>query len=178
MKKPKATSENTGSTSKTLRASSRATSSQRLSSKTVKTVGNASAPRRAKSSSPSLPIVARTAASSRQDEPHDGSASSIKRFSVDELWTRPDGGTDWARVAAQSDADIARAVASDPEAAPLGIDWSAARLYAPMVKLPLSLRVDPDVLAFFKSLGKGYQTRMNAVLRSYMEHELYSRKTK
>lgn len=47
-----------------------------------------------------------------------------------------------------------------------------------MVKLPLSLRVDPDVLAFFKSLGKGYQTRMNAVLRSYMEHELYSRKTK
>lgn len=58
------------------------------------------------------------------------------------------------------------------------MDWSAAKIYAPMVKLPMSLRIDPDVLEYFKSLGKGYQTRMNAVLRSYMEHELFSRKTK
>jgi uncharacterized protein (DUF4415 family) len=40
----------------------------------------------------------------------------------------------------------------------------------------MSLRIDPDILAFFKSRGRGYQTRMNAVLRAYMEHEL-SRKT-
>ena len=40
------------------------------------------------------------------------------------------------------------------------------------MKLPLSLRIDPEVLAYFKAGGKGYQTRMNAVLRSYMEHRL------
>ena len=42
--------------------------------------------------------------------------------------------------------------------------------------MPMSLRLDPDILKFFKSRGRGYQTRMNAVLRAYMEHEL-SRKT-
>ena len=36
------------------------------------------------------------------------------------------------------------------------------------VKVPLSIKVDADVLAWFKSGGKGYQTRMNAVLREAM----------
>ncbi|MGL4296346.1 MAG: BrnA antitoxin family protein [Aestuariivirga sp.] len=40
----------------------------------------------------------------------------------------------------------------------------------------MSLRIDPDVLAFFKASGKGYQTRMNAVLRAYMEHRLRERR--
>ena len=77
-----------------------------------------------------------------------------------------------------TDEDIARAVAEDPDAAPLDIDWSKAKVYGPLIKHPTSLRIDPDVLAFFKSLGKGYQTRMNAVLRSYMEHELTKKQAK
>ncbi len=36
-------------------------------------------------------------------------------------------------------------------------------------KEPISLRVDSDVLAFFKAQGKGHLTRMNAVLRSYVD---------
>ena len=36
-------------------------------------------------------------------------------------------------------------------------------------KEPVSLRVDSDVLEFFKAQGKGHLTRMNAVLRSYVE---------
>jgi uncharacterized protein (DUF4415 family) len=39
----------------------------------------------------------------------------------------------------------------------------------PVGKQPISLRVDEDVLEYFRSLGPGYQTRMNAVLRSYMK---------
>ena len=39
----------------------------------------------------------------------------------------------------------------------------------PERKQSISLRVDSDVLAYFKSFGKGYQTRMNAVLRTYMQ---------
>ena len=41
----------------------------------------------------------------------------------------------------------------------------------PVKKRSISLRIDPDVLSFFKSLGKGYQTRINAVLRAYMRSQ-------
>ncbi len=36
-------------------------------------------------------------------------------------------------------------------------------------KVPITLRVDPDVLEWFKVEGDGYQTRMNAVLRAYRD---------
>ncbi len=36
-------------------------------------------------------------------------------------------------------------------------------------KAPISLRVDPEVLDWFKAQGPGYQTRINAVLRAFME---------
>ena len=36
-------------------------------------------------------------------------------------------------------------------------------------KLQITLRLDPDVLAFFRQHGKGYQTTINAVLRRYVE---------
>jgi uncharacterized protein (DUF4415 family) len=45
---------------------------------------------------------------------------------------------------------------------------AAARWVMPPKKVPISLRVDPDVLAFFKRGGDGYQSRMNAVLRAFM----------
>ncbi len=50
-------------------------------------------------------------------------------------------------------------------------DWSKAvrgAFYRP-VKKPLSLRVDADVIDWFQRQGQGYQTRMNAVLRNYVE---------
>ena len=84
----------------------------------------------------------------------------------------PPGKTNWAKFDAMADEDIARAVADDPDAALLDLDWSKAKIYYPKGKLPVSLRVDADVFAFFKLKGRGYQTRMNAVLRSYVEHEL------
>lgn len=49
-------------------------------------------------------------------------------------------------------------------------DWSHAfmgKFYKP-VKRPVSLRLDADVLAWIKSQGKGYQTRINRLLRSAM----------
>ncbi|MDJ0826221.1 MAG: BrnA antitoxin family protein [Rhodobacter sp.] len=49
------------------------------------------------------------------------------------------------------------------------VDWSSAELVVPDTKKSVSLRLDPDVLDFFRSQGKGYQTRINAVLRTYME---------
>lgn len=47
--------------------------------------------------------------------------------------------------------------------------WDSALPQAPKTKQAISMRVDPEVLAFFKAQGDGYQTRINAVLRSYVE---------
>lgn len=45
--------------------------------------------------------------------------------------------------------------------------WRSATLTLPEPKAAISLRVDRDVLNWFKAQGKGYQSLMNAVLRSY-----------
>jgi uncharacterized protein (DUF4415 family) len=66
-----------------------------------------------------------------------------------------------------SDADIART--APPELAALPPDfWDSATLVVPGPKKAISLRVDEDVLAWFRKSGPRYQTRMNAVLRSYV----------
>ena len=77
--------------------------------------------------------------------------------------------TDFNYLDRVSDQEIAAAVAQDPDAAPLDIDWSKAELVIPPGKKPISIRVDEDVLDFFKKQGAGYQRRINAVLRSYMQ---------
>jgi uncharacterized protein (DUF4415 family) len=54
---------------------------------------------------------------------------------------------------------------------PPTLDWSKAvvgKFYRP-IKKPLTIRLDADVLAWFKGQGRGYQTRINALLRSAME---------
>lgn len=80
---------------------------------------------------------------------------------------RPVGPMDVARVRKMSERDIART--SPPELANLPDDlWDEAVLVALVVKQAISLRVDPDVLAWFRAQGPRYQSRMNAVLRAYM----------
>jgi uncharacterized protein (DUF4415 family) len=48
-------------------------------------------------------------------------------------------------------------------------DWTAVAIPQQSRKTLISLRVDPEVLDFFKAQGPGYQTRMNAVLTAYMQ---------
>ena len=54
---------------------------------------------------------------------------------------------------------------------PLGEDfWNNARVVWPKgSKKQITMRLDADLVEWFKGQGKGYQTRMNAVLRSYYE---------
>lgn len=49
--------------------------------------------------------------------------------------------------------------------------WANAKVGIPQTKKAVSLRIDDDILQWFKSTGKGYQTRMNLVLRSYMQSQ-------
>ena len=81
------------------------------------------------------------------------------------------GRTDWKRVDTLTDAEIDKASAADPDAAPtLDSDWFAeAELVLPERKQAISLRVDADVLQWYKAQGPGYLSRMNAILRQYAE---------
>jgi uncharacterized protein (DUF4415 family) len=60
--------------------------------------------------------------------------------------------------------------ADAPEAAPIGEEfWKRARVVMPSGKTSVHLRIDSDVFDWFKRQGNGHLTRMNAVLRSYVE---------
>jgi uncharacterized protein (DUF4415 family) len=59
-----------------------------------------------------------------------------------------------------------------PEAESLGADfWSSARVVMPRGKTSVHLRLDSDVVEWFKTNGKGHLTRMNAVLRAYVDSQ-------
>jgi uncharacterized protein (DUF4415 family) len=69
-----------------------------------------------------------------------------------------------------TDKEIQAGIDSDPDAAPILGEWfwKNARVVMSAPKQLTSFRIDADVLDWFKKSGKGYQTRINAVLRAYM----------
>lgn len=85
------------------------------------------------------------------------------------LKTRPTRGrADLARLRRVTEREIERS--SPPELRNLPEDfWQGARVVTPVAKQAISLRLDTDVIAWFRAAGPRYQTRMNAVLRSYVE---------
>ena len=78
--------------------------------------------------------------------------------------------TDWARVRAMSDREIA-VCREHPEASIKHIIRGIARRGLKPVprKASISLRLDADVLEWLKAQGPGYQTRINAILRAFKE---------
>ena len=72
--------------------------------------------------------------------------------------------TNWKRVDALQDSEI-----DFSEIPELGSKFFSHAIRWPGKKRQITLRLDPDILAFFRRHGKGYQTTINAVLRSYME---------
>jgi uncharacterized protein (DUF4415 family) len=69
-----------------------------------------------------------------------------------------------------SDRAITAAIEADPDAAPI-VDaawFKRATLVMPEPKEPVTIRLDRDVVRWFKGQGRGYQTRINAVLRAYI----------
>lgn len=74
-------------------------------------------------------------------------------------------GTDWERIAKMSDSDI------DTSDIPELTDefFKNASIRWPEKKQQITLRVDQDIIAWFKYQGKGYQSAINAVLRKYVD---------
>lgn len=79
------------------------------------------------------------------------------------------GGTEWKRVGSSSDKAIRSALEADPEVRVTDAEfWKTAKVVLPRAKQKVTLRLDADLLAWLRR-QKGYQTRINAVLRTYME---------
>jgi len=80
------------------------------------------------------------------------------------------GRTDWTRIDALTDVEIERMAKADADnPATSAKDWAEAMIGLPPLKTPVNAKFDVDVVDWFKAQGRGYQTRMNAVLRRYME---------
>src|SRR4030065_2919084 len=96
--------------------------------------------------------------------------SKIVRYTskeTEEMIRRGEDRTDWARVKAMKDKDI---VIDDDAPEPTAEQWAKAIVTDRRPpKKNITLRIDPDIIDWFKAKGKGYQTRMNAVLRAYMQ---------
>ena len=95
----------------------------------------------------------------------------ITRVSRDEA-RRLKGETDYARLDSMTDDDIAKAVADDPDAPPLDVDWDKANIVIPPGKDIITLRLDRDVLEWLRAQGKGYQTLINQVLRAFYDAQI------
>ena len=90
----------------------------------------------------------------------------ITRITLEEaLRNKGRGQTDWEALD-RAEADGIEPIPDPDEGV---FDWSRAQVEMPQPKKPVSLRLDADVVDFFKTQGKGYQTRINAVLRTYMQ---------
>jgi uncharacterized protein (DUF4415 family) len=81
--------------------------------------------------------------------------------------------TDWDQFDALTEEQVRKGIEKDPDARPTDeAFWKKAKLVMPQPKETITIRLDPDVLEWFRKQGKGYQTRINAILRSYMRaHE-------
>lgn len=95
----------------------------------------------------------------------------IVRATDEELRTmiaRGESRSDWAASRRMSQAEVERLADEDDGPPPEGWEDTVV-IGLPPRKEPVHIRLDADVLAWFRAHGPGYQTRINAVLRSFVE---------
>jgi uncharacterized protein (DUF4415 family) len=83
--------------------------------------------------------------------------------------------TDWEALRSMTDDEIERNAMEDPDAlTPTAEMWQSARVVMPDMeaKQLITIRVSSKVLDHFKAMGRGYQSRMNAVLESYVSMDM------
>lgn len=77
--------------------------------------------------------------------------------------------TDWAKIEAVTGAKLEASIRADADDVHGEPDWTRGIMGIPAPKDHINIRVDHDVLQWFKSNGKGYQTLMNNVLRAFVQ---------
>jgi uncharacterized protein (DUF4415 family) len=82
---------------------------------------------------------------------------------------KPGTRTDWDKLRRMSDAQIRRGIEADPDVRPTDeAFWKDTEVVWPVRKTIVTMRLDADLLAWFRQ-QRGYQTRINAILRAYMK---------
>lgn len=84
------------------------------------------------------------------------------------------GRTDWNRLRGMSEEEIEANAMADTDNPPwTETELAVAELVLPAeeAKVPVSIRLDAEVLDYFKAAGRGYQSRINAVLLGYVRSQ-------
>lgn len=95
----------------------------------------------------------------------------IERASAEQLQAMRDRGksrSDWQAAEAMSRDEVERLAEEDDGTLPEGWE-STVEIGVPQRRHPVHIRLDPEVLRWFKAHGPGYQTRINAVLRAFVQ---------
>lgn len=109
-----------------------------------------------------------------------GKKESTVSYTAEELAAmraRGEDRTDWAKLDAMSDGELEASIAADADWKDVPSDWyKDAKPGVPFPlpkenKLQVTLRLDPDVLEHFKRQGRGWQSRINAVLKTFVRAE-------
>jgi uncharacterized protein (DUF4415 family) len=77
--------------------------------------------------------------------------------------------TDWAKVNTTTGAELEASIRADVDDVCGEIDWTQSVMGVPALKDHINIRIDHDVLEWFKKNGRGYQTLMNNVLRAFVQ---------
>lgn len=102
----------------------------------------------------------------------------IAQYTNAELAKLPDE-SEWARVDAMTDSELTENALSDPDSAPADAPWDLSQAVSleeliarqNRRKQSVTIRLKPTTLDFFKGKGKGYQTKISALLDYYVEQE-------
>jgi uncharacterized protein (DUF4415 family) len=83
--------------------------------------------------------------------------------------SKAERGTDWNRLRRINATAIRKGIESDPDAHPTDAKfWKGAEVVLPRRKEVVTMRLDADLLEWFRR-QRGYQTRINAILRAYIK---------
>jgi uncharacterized protein (DUF4415 family) len=77
--------------------------------------------------------------------------------------------TNLKKFDSMTDEKLERLIAEDEDERGLRPDWTRAKLVFPRAKQSVHLRLEQDIIKFFKSYGKGHISRMQAVLKVYVD---------
>jgi len=103
-----------------------------------------------------------------------GADKKVTSMTLDEIKKTPSK-TDWPRLKNMSEKDMLEAALGDPEALPLDDPFFETARSLPLSELlkvgkrQITIRLDAEVLDWFRASGAGYQSRMNAVLKAYVQ---------
>lgn len=93
-------------------------------------------------------------------------------YSAKQIQAKIDRGedrTNWAEVNAATGARLEASIRADADDIQSEPDWTLSVMGVPAAKDHINIRIDHDVLEWFKKNGRGYQTLMNNVLRAFVQ---------